>query len=122
MSPKLKSITGFKCPRCLKGDFFVSHPYKIKTSGFTLENCSHCGEKFLKEPGYFYGAMYVSYAFAVMLFCTVYVSYLLWFPEVSVWWPIGIIGVASFILAPFFNALSKIVWINFFVKFDPKKA
>ena len=30
-----------------------------------LPGCSHCGLVYEKEPGYFYAAMYVGYAFIV---------------------------------------------------------
>ena len=31
------------------------------------ETCSECGHKFLKEPGFFQGAMYVSYGLAMAI-------------------------------------------------------
>ena len=65
---KLYSIVKFKCPQCQEGDFFISHPYDFKNMGKPHEHCSECGMKLSKEPGFYFGAMYVSYAFGVALF------------------------------------------------------
>lgn len=55
-----------KCSKCEEGDIF------IKKRGMVVlklpkmnEKCPHCNHKFLIEPGYFYGAMYVSYGLTV---------------------------------------------------------
>ena len=36
------------------------------------EDCAHCGHHFEKEPGFFLGAMYVSYALTIAESVTVY--------------------------------------------------
>ena len=38
------------------------------------KNCPHCGYKFEREPSFFTGAMYVSYAFSVAIVITVFVA------------------------------------------------
>ncbi|MDX2360265.1 MAG: DUF983 domain-containing protein [Crocinitomicaceae bacterium] len=110
-----------KCPRCQEGDFFKSNPYDLKKAGDIYTNCSHCDLKYSKEPGFYFGAMFVSYALAVALFVTIWVSMSLFAPQVSVWWQIGIIIGASIILSPYLYALSKIIWINFFIKYDKQR-
>ncbi|MFO0436645.1 MAG: DUF983 domain-containing protein, partial [Sphingobacteriaceae bacterium] len=52
-----------KCPRCHQGDVFTEkNPYKLNKVFSMHETCSHCQLKYEKEPSFFYGAMYVSYA------------------------------------------------------------
>lgn len=118
---KLYSIFKMKCPRCQEGDFFVSHPYDLSKAGDTHENCPKCDLKYSKEPGFYYGAMYVSYALGVALFVTLWVSFNLFFPSVTVGWQIATIVVASLVTAPYLYALSKIIWANFFIRFDEEK-
>ena len=118
---RLYSIFKMKCPRCHEGDFFKAAPYNLRKAGDIYTNCPNCDLKYSKEPGFYYGAMFVSYALAVALFVTIWVSMNLFVPQVSVWWQIGIILGASVILAPYLYALSKIIWINFFVKFDKER-
>ena len=117
---KLYSIFKMKCPRCQEGDFFLSRPYDLKKAGEIHAHCSECNLKYAKEPGFYYGAMYVSYALGVALFVTLWVSFGLFFPSVGVSWQLGIIFTLFLILGPYFYALSKIIWANLFIKFDPK--
>lgn len=116
---KLYSIFKMKCPRCQEGDFFISHPYDLKKAGDLHTNCSHCDLKYSREPGFYYGAMYVSYALGVALFVTLWVSFNLFFEDVPVGLQILIVSVFSIVLAPYFYALSKIIWANLFFSFDP---
>ncbi len=118
---KLYSIFRFKCPRCLKGKFFKSHPYNLKETGNLEEKCSHCQLKYEREVGFYFGALFVSYALAVALFVTCWVSFNLFYPQASVWLQIGVICFLSIVTAPLLYALSKIIWINLFVSFAPEK-
>jgi uncharacterized protein (DUF983 family) len=117
---RLQSILQMKCPRCQEGDFFVSHPYDLKNSGKTHLKCPKCGLDFRREPGFYFGALYVSYGMGVVLFVTVYLSFVLFLPKSSVWWPIAFIAIASLFLGPYLYALSKVIWIHMFVKPESK--
>ena len=115
---RLYSIFKMKCPRCQEGEFFESHPYNLKKAGNIHEHCSVCGLKYSKEPGFYYGAMYVSYALGVALFVTLWVITGLIFPIKSAGLQIFIIVSISLLLTPYLYALSKIIWANFFVHYD----
>lgn len=115
---KLYSIYHMKCPRCQEGDFFVAHPYNLKRAGDTHQNCPKCGLKYAKEPGFYYGAMYVSYGLGVALFVTLWVSFNLFFDSINVFVQLAIISASFLVLAPYMYALSKIIWANLFIKFE----
>jgi uncharacterized protein (DUF983 family) len=115
---KLYSVFNSKCPRCQEGEFFVSVPYDLKRMGDIHATCDKCGIKYAKEPGFYYGAMYVAYALGVALFVTLWVSFNLFIPSLSTGWQIAIIIVATIGLAPYLYALSKIIWANMFIKYD----
>lgn len=119
---KLYSIFKFKCPRCQEGDFFISHPYNLRKAGDTHEHCSNCDLKYSREPGFYYGAMYVSYGLGVALFVTLWVSFNLFFKEVNAGLQVLIVSIASIVLAPYFYALSKIIWANLFFPYEGEKA
>lgn len=59
----LAALLNNKCPRCRKGNVFtypiVKAPFKFKKMN---SSCPHCGLWYEPEPGFFFGAMYVSYA------------------------------------------------------------
>ena len=82
------------------------------------EHCDKCGLKYEKEPGFYYGAMYVAYALGVALFVTFWVSFNLFFNNISLGWQIGSIIVGTIVLSPYIYALSKIIWANLFIKYD----
>lgn len=67
---KFLSFVACKCPRCRTGRVF---PESALSFGFhkTNENCPKCGLKFEHETGFFWAAMYVSYAFSVAIMIVV---------------------------------------------------
>lgn len=115
---RLYSIRTFTCPRCQEGQFFQSHPYDLKNAGNIIEHCPCCGLKYEKEPGFFYGAMYVSYALGVAQFVTLWVSFNLFFPWLGTYSQIAIVIFVTLALAPMSYALSKIIWANLFYHYD----
>jgi hypothetical protein len=55
-----------KCPQCRKGDLFLEkNPYKLKTMFSMPDTCPECGFTNNPEPGFYWGAMYASYAISV---------------------------------------------------------
>lgn len=109
-----------KCVRCHQGDVFKSrNPYDL-TSMFEMhETCSHCGLKYQKEPSFFYGAMYVSYALTSGWFIVWFVlqNYVLNWDLLN----FAIFMVATIIaLSPLSLRWSRLIWLNFFYKYDKK--
>jgi uncharacterized protein (DUF983 family) len=115
---KLYSILRMKCPRCQEGDFYEGHPYKFSAMGRVKEECSECKLKYNIEPSFFHGSYYVTYALGVALFVAVGVLTYLLIPNVGPKTILISTFVSLAILSPLFYALSKIIWINFFVKYD----
>jgi uncharacterized protein (DUF983 family) len=115
---KLYSTIRMKCPRCHEGEFYKGHPYKYSTMGRVKDHCSNCGLKYNIEPSFYHGSYYVVYALGVALFVAVWVLKLLFFPEVGPGVLLATILVSLVALSPLFYALSKIIWINFFIKYD----
>jgi hypothetical protein len=74
--------------------------------------------KYEREPGFYYGAMYVSYALGVALFVTIWTSCNLWLPWLNAWGQIGLVVFFTIALSPYLFALSKIIWANMFIKYD----
>jgi uncharacterized protein (DUF983 family) len=119
---KLYSVIHKKCPQCHEGDFFVSGSYDLKHIGDIKENCDKCGLKYEKEPGFYYGAMYVAYGLAVATFVTFWVSMNLFFDQVSIGIQIGVIVTAIIVLGPYLYVLSKIIWANMFISYKKDKS
>ncbi|WP_440880219.1 DUF983 domain-containing protein [Tenacibaculum sp. C7A-26P2] len=114
---KLYSIFRNKCPRCHEGDFFkykISfNPKKIST---LHDNCSECNLKYMMEPSFFFGAMYVNYAIAVALFVAIFIIAKV-FIGLSILHSFISIVIVSLLLTPVSLRLSRIIWINLFVSY-----
>ena len=63
------AILDHKCPRCREGDIFM-YSLRERPTKFikTHKNCPHCDLAYEREPGFFFGAMYVSYALTMAIF------------------------------------------------------
>ncbi|MDZ7613558.1 MAG: DUF983 domain-containing protein [Flavobacteriaceae bacterium] len=116
---KLYSISKNKCPRCHEGDFYVNqNPYSLKNTLKIHEVCSQCGLKYMLEPSFFYGAMYVSYGLTVAISIITFV--ILNFFGLSLL-PIFIAIIIVLVLfTPLTLWLSRLIYINIFVHY--KKA
>jgi len=114
---KLYSILHEKCPRCQEGDMFVTPFYNVKHFSKMHEYCPHCGLRFAHEPSFFFGAMYVSYAFQVMIMVATYVILRLTI-QPDAWVYIMTSLTATLITVPISFRLARTSWINIFVSFQ----
>ena len=82
------------------------------------ERCSHCHTKYKIEFFFFFGAMYVSYgvgiAFAVAAFV---ISFLIL--KASLTTTFIAIVITLIVFMPFIIRVSRNIWINFFIHYDP---
>lgn len=127
---KLYSILAFKCPKCHEGDLFEEkNAYKFKSLINMPNHCPKCEENYLREPGFYFGAAYVSYALTIALFVAVYVALTtfnaLGWIEYGLTTHPGTLLITLFTLLivflPLIARLSRSIWINMFVKYDPSK-
>lgn len=123
--PKSKSaaILEAKCPRCREGDMFKYPAIKFTKAMQMHENCPVCGLRFEVEPGFFFGAMYVSYAFSVALFTTIAIA-LSVLGDYPVWVYAVSIVVAVILLFPYMFRYSRVIFLHLFggVSYDPGRA
>jgi hypothetical protein len=85
--------------------------------------CLHCGVRLEPEPGFYQGAMYVSYGFTVIgLVIVSGVLYLLWNP--SEWIYISATILVMTFLAPLNYRYSRIIYLYLFggIKFDASRS
>ena len=115
---KLYSIVNGKCPKCHEGKFFV-HGITFNPSKITKidDNCSVCNLKYMLEPSFFYGAMYVNYGITVAISVVVFLIAKLGL-ELSLLHSFLFVLGALVITAPLNLRLSRILWINMFVSYD----
>jgi uncharacterized protein (DUF983 family) len=104
------------CPRCRAGKIFRGSIFR----GFPkmFERCEVCNLKFEREPGYFLGAMYVSYGLALATIAMI--AALLWI--ITPWSIVKDIVWACVLflpLAPWLTLLARVLWIYLDQTIDP---
>ncbi|MFM9008621.1 MAG: DUF983 domain-containing protein [Bacteroidota bacterium] len=82
-------------------------------------HCPVCGLNNEPEPGYFYGAMYVSYAFTVAISVGVFLLYYVLIPEQGVLTFLVLLSIILAVLSPYTFRTSRAIWLNFFVRHQP---
>jgi hypothetical protein len=117
MESKLKiktmAMLGQKCPICGKGHVYQRSDHFLQIPVMN-ENCPECNYHFEREPGYFLGAMYVSYGLAVFEGIIAFLLAILLFDGLS---PLTLsLTVVGVILGfSFLNyRLSRVIWMNIF--------
>ena len=121
-SSKIYGITKMKCPKCHQGDLFeTKNPYDLKHMSKMHSHCPVCKQSYNPEPNFYFGAMYISYAYSVGIFITVYVLTSIFF-SLSVWETIGILTSILFILSPLVFRLSRSSYIHIFIHYNKKIA
>ncbi len=119
------AILHHKCPRCRTGDIF-RYSFFQKPTKFTdtYKNCPHCGEQYEREPGFFFGAMYVSYAFTMaILLGTAFILYNFFGdPELIVY--ITTVPAVVLLSLPFVFRYSRTLFLYGFggIKYNPEIA
>lgn len=122
--PEFKAALHAKCPRCRTGNMFANNMYGFSGQKMN-EFCSHCHLKFEREPGYFYVAMFVSYAMNVAQMVTLAVAIYILTGSMNPWIYIAVLLGASVIVSPITFRYSRVIllyWLTPGLHFSPEKA
>lgn len=87
------------------------------------ETCPVCGQPFEIEPGFWYGTGFVSYALAVAVCVATFIAWkvLVGFSlhDDRLFWWMGINGLLLILVQPVLMRLSRTIWLNFFIRYNP---
>jgi len=114
------SIYNYKCPKCRQGNLFVA-PFDFKKPLNMNEKCSCCSQRFEPEPGYYFGAMFISYGWtvwtimAIVGFCMLVLD---WSVESSFTLVIFVSAISYFFIA----RVSRSMYIHMDVRYDKSLA
>jgi len=77
------------------------------------EDCPVCGAHFEPEPGFYFGSMFITYVFNVLLFIVAGVTlyYYLNLPE---WLYLSLIVLMAVVSLPFSFRMSRTLWLYWF--------
>lgn len=114
----LSSILNCKCPKCRKGDLFAEKVFQrpLKFSKMHA-SCEVCHQSFEPEPGFYFGAMFISYALNTALLIATWVAMELVLEKYSIWLLLSILGGSMLIFLPAIFRISRSIWIAIFVSY-----
>lgn len=121
--PEWKAALSAKCPKCRRGNIFGNAMYGLRAQKMHII-CPHCEMRFEKEPGYFYVAMFISYALNVaeMVFLAL-VTYFLTGNLEDPYLYMAVLFAGIILLAPFNYRYSRVVllyWLTPGLHFVPE--
>lgn len=118
---RLIAIIEAKCPQCRKGKMFKYPFWRITKFSAMNENCPECGLRFEVEPGFWFGAMFVSYANTIALLVILGVVIFYGFNDPPVMYYIVPVTIFSLITVPFNFRISRTIFLHLFgfVKYKP---
>ncbi len=119
MLKTLRDILLLKCPRCREGNLFDGAAYNPKHIINMPQQCHKCKQPFFLEPGFYYGAMYISYALNVGIggMITFFIWWLIWEFDIDYLVKSAFITTGLLILIfPYSLRLSRSMWLYLFYK------
>lgn len=115
---KSYSIFHLKCPRCHEGETFETKSWSWAKPFDMLQRCPKCDLNYFPEPGYYYGAMFISYIWMAW-FCLLFVAFFHWFLGLSQTWAFGLLIAFTALNFVYIFRISRLMWININVKYRP---
>jgi len=109
---RVRAVLALRCPRCLDGRIWR----RLLSMNVA---CPVCGLVFEREPGYFTGAMMVSYGLAVPALGAIVIGLMTLGGLDAV--PALVIGdIAYLVLVPFIFRYSRVLWLHLDWLIDPE--
>lgn len=116
---KIYSILGGKCPRCHEGNFF-KHAFTMNIFKVNKieKKCSKCDLKYMIEPAFYFGALYVSYGITVAICIVTFIISKIIF-DLALLSSFIAVFIVLILFIPVNLRLSRILWINIFINYKP---
>ena len=106
----VSAIAQAKCPKCREGNLFPVSPFSYRKLTVINSSCSVCNASFIPEPGFYDGAMYISYAFSVALMFTSLVAINVLVAEPKLWMYLSTVVGLTICLMPAMLRYSKTLY------------
>ena len=116
---KIYSILRGKCPRCHEGGFFkYAFTMNIFKVNKIQKKCSKCDLKYMIEPAFYFGALYVSYGITVAICIVTFITSKIIF-DLALLSSFIAVFIVLILCIPLNLRLSRILWINMFINYKP---
>ena len=106
-----ESIIGANCPQCREGKLFSVPLISYRKLSQINSKCEVCQANLNPEPDFYYGAMYISYAFSVALVITALVALNVLLEKPALWMYLVLVLVLNIVLLPLMLRYSKVLYL-----------
>ena len=121
---KGQAILSQKCPKCRKGNMFL-HPFLKKPHKFNqmYDSCPNCGQTYYPEPGFYFGAAYISYAVNVAIIVTLFIAMNILIEKPTLTQLLTGTIVPAILMVPINFRFARVVFLHLFggIDYDPNK-
>lgn len=116
-----KAMLHHKCAECHQGDMFPTGAFSFNKPFEMYERCPKCDADFYPEPGFYYGAMFISYIFSSFIILGM-VMLLHWVLNQSLTASFGWLLLIVSLFFGWWFRFARAFWLNLIVGFQPNKA
>lgn len=120
MRISLKAVWNYRCPKCRHNESALfKKPFQMTSPLDMNRECRFCGQNFEPEPGYYYGAMFLSYiisSFLLLPIALILVFYFNWSDFQTMAFIILLGGLIFFRIL----RMSRSLWIHMMVRYKPE--
>lgn len=113
-----RSIMDMKCPKCREGDLFINNTLSFQKPFDMPKQCPNCKLNYMPEPGFYFGAMFISYGVSIVFSLSLCLSLVFYF-EWSVNAAMALLIFISVLSYIWVFKISRSLWIHFIIKFVP---
>jgi uncharacterized protein (DUF983 family) len=116
------ALLALRCPRCHEGKLFSTSALNVTKFARMPAQCPVCGQSFEPEPGFYFGSMYITFAFNVATMFAVGIPLYFFFGDPDTWVYVVAVTVVALLLTPLILRYSRAIMLYLFggARYDSK--
>lgn len=118
------AMLALRCPRCHQGPLFSYPTHHVTKFSQMPDSCPVCGQVYEPEPGFYWGAMYISFGFSVAIFAISGVGLYYLAGDPPVWVYVLTVTVITVLTMPLVFRYSRalMLYLFGFIRYNPRWA
>ena len=108
------ALLNLRCPRCHQGRMFTYSALNMTNFAEMPEQCPVCGQTFEPEPGFYFGSMYITFAFNVATVLVVGVLLYYLFNNPDTWVYVTVVTAVTLLFTPVILRYSRAIMLYLF--------
>jgi uncharacterized protein (DUF983 family) len=118
------ALLALRCPRCHQGKLFSHSALNLTKFTDMPAECPVCSQTFEPEPGFYFGAMYISFGFAVGTFAVVGILLYYLFGDPDTWIYVVVVAIITLVSTPLVFRYSRAIMLYLFggTRYDATRA